>query len=122
MREIKFRGKRVDNGEWIYGVPTTKFGDERILVDGCLLFHDHAVVPESIGQYTGLKDNNGKKIYEGDILKLIDDVVFVFFNTATACFDIQYGGGDCESLYSNIEADIKMEVIGKIHDNPDLLK
>ena len=66
MREIKFRGKRVDNSKWVYGyylvaggIPfISTFGEKEPI----------AVIPETVGQYTGLHDKNGKEIYEGDIL------------------------------------------------------
>lgn len=79
MREILFRGKRTDNGKWVYGdlidvkfifdknydgYDSPYYDDELGIIDGHLL----EVIPETVGQYTGLTDKNGKKIFEGDIV------------------------------------------------------
>lgn len=132
MREILFRGKRKDNGEWIDGF---YFFDECALIvenlsysliknKQCQLVGVHPIISETVGQYTGLTDKNGKKIFEGDlclcdrnISTRVDKQVF------TIIFDDEDGAWVGTGWSSSIEArEFSMcEIIGNIHDNPELL-
>ena len=123
MREILYKGKRLDNGEWVYGLPyKAKYGcissivnddEERFLV-----------FPETVGQYTGLTDKNGKKIFEGDIVTIPDSKkmglpALIRYDYVRATFEVSRSGYNPLSL---IDAREFYEVIGNIHDNPELLK
>ena len=115
-REIKFRGKRLDNETWEYGSLVILNGRYFIFNDECRV----EVVPSTVGQYTGQTDRNGKEVYERDIVRFIeadgevinDEVMF-------------WEGGFTPVVQICWMADIEevfMEVIGNIHDNPELLE
>lgn len=130
-REILFRGKRTDNGEWIYG-------DLRHISDGhggyilCIVDNTNGrnndvtgveVVPETVGQFTGLTDKNGKKIYEGDIVKAFDCIYVIYvvmWDSVRAMFYLRDHISRVMSDFYNYFGS-NLVVIGNIHDNPSLL-
>lgn len=144
MRDIEFRGKRTDNGEWVYGY-VCRYGwtgkeNTYILPNYASALYSIEVNPETIGQYTGLKDKNGTKIFEGDILKGFNypykheeefnyfaEVlwfenspafgIYTFKNPKSEVSGISEGNTDyMEDWIPN-----SWEVIGNIYDNPELL-
>ena len=123
MRDILFRGKRLDNGEWVEGDlvhSAYKIGDTCVGTYGSSLGM-HQVDPSTVGQDTGLKDKNGKRIWEGDALT-VDGEVGCFelkFNENTAMFIMD---GDAIRASFNIFGTDEVEVMGNIHDNPELLE
>lgn len=165
MREILFRGKRTDNGEWVDGFivasreNTYPNGFEMITVDGINYdeldsyipdFISYAVDPSTIGQYTGLKDKNDKMIWEGDIVRYTfdspDDPTAtknglkvrtgrIFWSDWRASFAVTAGRNGSASLNNDVACYVRgrqvyeyvrgantVEVIGNVHDNPELLE
>ena len=136
MREILFRGKRCDNGKWVQGFYVRadhhwhKNGIHKDWIalgasanGGWFALHNkYAVKAETVGQYTGLTDKNGKKIFEGDIVQGKDRLekhleVFGYIDHKNGSFVIT---GDFMTHYRWL--DYEVEVIGNIHDNPELLE
>lgn len=128
MREILFRGKRIDNGEWVegyyYKAKYCRTDDK--LCDYITVPHpkeynepsSHYIVsPETVGQYTGLKDKNGTKIFEGDIVKRFwFDIMCIYqidYDNVLACF-IGRAGMNFTAFYCDSE---EFEVVGNIYDN-----
>lgn len=127
MREILFRGKRIDNGEWVEGFyyKAKYYRTDKNLCDYITIPHpedyckssDHFLVnPETIGQYTGLTDKYGTKIFEGDIL-LVGDKQKVLVSFEKGQFVVNH-----YAINVLCSRNCESEVIGNIHDNPELLK
>ena len=132
MREILFRGKRTFNGEWVEGyyvhLTNESINKHRIYTDyvetdfGELTTH-YEVAPDTVGQYTGLTDKNGVRIFEGDVVSYnnsLHEVVFVH-KYGNAYFGIVFEDRlEIWPFSPSVPASI-MLVIGNIHDNPELL-
>ena len=133
MREILFRGKRVDNGEWVYGYLSKDTICSITDTYLALVIHRkpqsvfdsmwYEVIPETVGQYTGLKDKNDKKIFTGDILTdAWGKKLTVYFDSCYLQIRAKEIGSSLTnsiSYYVNIS---KLKVIGNIHYNPELLE
>lgn len=127
MREIKFRGLNRRNDQRWAG---WHYGDLWIEKSGVCV-GSYEVDPETVGEYTGLKDHKGREIYEGDIVKVVSygeesfHVVKYMVEEDYPAFDLDpvINDGECNSLsYSLNDLDTKIIVIGNIHDNPELLR
>ena len=127
MREILFRGKALYDGDWVYGSYVhTKY--EHIIIPenaercgGAEFNFGYLVDPETVGQYTGLKDRNGVRIFEGDICKIRDLIYKVDFKHSCWWFTILSNKVYCCPAFSSHCGEL-CEVIGNIHDNSELLK
>lgn len=130
MREILFRGKRIINGDWVEGnlfILDSPNTNTQILIGTDIYRIPYYVIPSTVGQYTGLTDKNGKKIFEGDIIDTPDRLVKVVWFAGNAQFDlhfIRYKDDVATTNFKGIHMrDLKeYEVIGNIHDNPELLE
>lgn len=158
MREIKFRGRRIDNEEWVYGfyytteeyvtpriertvawIAWTEFTD-----NGKSFNHKVEVDPATVGQYTGLKDKNGNRIFEGDVAFM--DILghglkYNPQNAMTYIIEDNGTGRGMRATHPNLHVEEDrgwfsfwdnesqeiawvryLEIIGNIHDNPELIK
>ena len=133
MREILFRGKRADNGEWIEGgiLQTENWASIYVCKDyqgsmnepPCCDVEEYEVIPETVGQYTSLTDKNGKKIFEGDIIQSLETketAVVQWFPEHSAFMVWCKSSNEVGFLYECTKSNI--EVIGNIYDNPELLE
>ena len=133
-REILFRGKRIDTGEWAEGFYCG--GNERKTLRPCIFvyipdrqsYDCQDIIPETVGQYTGLKDIHGVKIFEGDIIKQYEKTQF---GDPVSDFGlVKWDNKECMLFRTSTRIGKERlvtsrdiyEVIGNIHDNPDLLE
>lgn len=141
-REILFRAKAINrdpdreyrtnykNGDWVYGLVTTMYDDRFPNLPAEMKNTDGVsgidVDYRTIGEYTGLTDKNGTKIFENDILQVNyhgDEIgrVCIYYNYAMYLRDIIHGDVDFETL-GMLNANYQLEVIGNVYDNPELIE
>lgn len=128
MREIKFRGKSLANGEWIFGSLYNDGGEDYILPNlpaSATVYELYQVDLNTIGQYTGLKDINGKEIYEGDVVRSsFGNMHYVVYDNTHACFSAVRIKDGTKSMCSISEYWIlhfNKNIVGNIYDNKELL-
>ena len=156
MREILFRGKQKSNGNWVHG-DLSYHRDGRVFIrcwdrlDFDPAYNAYEVNPETVGQFTGLTDKNGKKIFEGDVFEFPDEIFESYYtscgteynsweikNYGVVGYNEDYGRYDfVQYKFDNnaVETDLHenkylefadfvnvLEVIGNIYDNPELLE
>ena len=149
MREILFRGKWKNTGEWVGGFPVETVEGNFYIANtaeelGCGIciqetecYGNYEVIPETVGQYTGLKDKNGKRIFEGDIIKYDNQMSPP--SLGHICFgNYEWNGYQNVGFYVKWDIDVipdllrtdlgfwtsegEIEVLGNRHDNPELLE
>ncbi len=136
-----YRGKRKDNSEWVEGcafIPLARFGGETCIIVQDAPFHSfcYEVIPETVGEYTGLPDKNGKKIFEDDIVRADDYIFSIKYGKCGGTPNAEtygYMGFYLEAVSEGTKICAKyglrddmcyftdIQVIGNIHDNPELL-
>lgn len=127
MREILFRGKKESTGEWVYG-DLRHYRSGKVGIHNNELRYTMLVDPETVGQYTGLKDKNGKRIFEGDVVRIEDDIPMSPFcdgmvgkveYSECGYFVVPKDLMETAGLFNECSV---IEVIGNIHDNPEMLE
>ena len=124
MREILFRGKRADNEKWVIGYLSSKH--TITITTPCGHTDEIVICADTVGQYTGLKDKHGKRIFDGDVAKVLQgkdkDIAYVGFENGAFMLYPKTGNIYERTLWEYWYNDWDVEVIGNITDNPELLE
>ena len=129
MREILFRGKDAESGKWLYGwvfgekaKSIIELDTQYVSEEGVEAYYTSVVIPETVGQYTGLDDKNGKDIFEGDILKdSLGWVCLVKWDDSNGRFLGYHKKPRGDTYVCYVGGKPAQEIIGNIHDNPELM-
>lgn len=124
-REIMFRGWNKKNKRWLYGYYCVNRGEHFIapdeFVNPLASYEDYVVEADTVGQFTGIKDKKGKKIFEGDILVISQLLAVVLWNEELATFALQFQFEDKVGL-KPLGGWQTMKIIGSVHENQELIK
>lgn len=124
-REILFRGWNKKNKRWLYGYYVVNGGEHFIspgaFVNDLESYEDYVVEADTVGQYTGLKDANGMKIFEGDIIGSDGCIHFIQYNDSEALFVAVNRYIQC-GISQRLVDEFEKIVIGNVHENPELIK
>jgi len=134
-REIKFRGRRLDNGEWVYGYFCLSINGKTLIIsaveycnhrlwDGENPAEAFEVIPDTVRQFIGIKDKNGNYVYEGDLVSAYDGRIKgpVIFEKRGLTFGIPKCPNEIYKFSMNFLESKDIEVVGNVFDNPELME
>jgi uncharacterized phage protein (TIGR01671 family) len=125
MREILFRGKRVDDGKWVYGY-CYELG-KRLMISSCVKREAYEIYPETVGQYTGVEDYTGRKIFEGDLVKGFNSDTGEMYQVTGI---VEFRNGTFGAIWNGYFGpffepfpicDDEIIITGNVHDSPELI-
>lgn len=128
MITIKFRGQDIETGEWIYGDLIQRLGCYPAILttyptdEGKVGYAEIAVKKDTVGQFSTLRDKNGKEIYAGDIIRAGEEKTLLEVRFVRGVFAFLWNGDLDDEFPCNAPTQEWAEVVGNIHDNPKMIK